>query len=135
MAYHDDDEEDWEEDEEESEEEADESEVSGLLELSDDDDQSFDNTVDELMVSDDPMHYDDVLIGRWVIVKYEGEKFIGNVDSKRNGEFLVRCLEKPFGIREPQSYESGEPIYYDEVYGTSAIPTPTRIGRKWLFKY
>ena len=135
MAYHDDDEEDWEEDEEESEEEADESEVSGLLELSDDDDQSFDNTVDELVVSDDPMHYDDVLIGRWVIVKYEGEKFIGNVDSKRNGEFLVRCLEKPFGIREPQSYESGEPIYYDEVYGTSAIPTPTRIGRKWLFKY
>ena len=113
MAYHDDDEEDWEEDEEESEEEADESEVSGLLELSDDDDQSFDN----------------LLIGT------VDEKFIGNVDSKRNGEFLVRCLEKPFGIREPQSYESGEPIYYDEVYGTSAVPTPTRIGRKWLFKY
>ena len=82
--------------------------------------------MNELLVADDPMDYDDVLIGMWVVVKYEGEKFIRNVDVKKNGEISVLCLEKPFGIREPQSYESGEPIFYDKVYETDIVPKPTQ---------
>ena len=93
------------------------------------------------VTSDDPMNYNDVLPGMWVVVEYEGEKFLGNVQHKKNGEFNVLCLDKPFGIREPQSYESVVPIYYDKVFQTDIVPTPTQIGssgrkqRKWLFTY
>ena len=93
------------------------------------------------MISDEPMHYDDVFPGMWVVVIYEGERFLGNVQHKKKGEFNVLCLEKPYGIGEPQSYESGIPIYYDKVYHTNIVPTTTqtdssgRKQRKWLFTY
>ena len=80
-----------------------------------------------------------MLVGMWVVVKYEGEKFIGNVLGKRNGEFQVHCLDKPFGIREPQSYEKVDPRtgppFYTDVYEASVTPKPVKIGRKYFFQY
>ena len=126
------------EEEEEEEEEA-LSEVSGLSELSEDEvdrsDEEVSNGVNELLVADDSMDYDDVLIEMWVVVKYEGEKFIGNVDDKKNGEISVQCLEKPFRIREPQSYENyvnylhylHRQIFVNilhTIYYTHCFPTP-----------
>ena len=136
------------ESEEESEEESEvelekesesdeESDANSDVESDEERNREADKSDSELLISDQPMNFDDVLIGMWVVVQYEGEKFIGIVDSKNenNGEYMVRCLEKPYGIREAQSYENGSAICYSAVYETSAIPTPTRVGRKWLFTY
>ena len=81
----------------------------------------------EMSVCDDPMHNNDVLLGMWVVVKYEGEKFLGKVMDKKCGEYLVRCLNKPFGISTPQTYESDEGIYYTEVYQTDVTPENKQI--------
>ena len=45
-----------------------------------------------------PITYGEVNPGIWVIVFYEGEKFLGKVQEKKAGQFKVLCLEKPFGI-------------------------------------
>ena len=41
--------------------------------------------------------------GKWLLVKYESEFFLGVVltVSTDTGSALVRCLEKPFGISDP----------------------------------
>ena len=49
--------------------------------------------------------FDDVNIGMWVIAIYEDEKWLANVVDKRGNQVLVRCLEKPFGVKEPQNLE------------------------------
>ena len=41
----------------------------------------------------------------WVLVKYEGEKFIAAVQKKVNGQYNVCCLEKPLGVNIPQEKE------------------------------
>ena len=39
----------------------------------------------------------------WVLVKYEGKKFIGTAQKKVNGQYNVCCLEKPLpGINIPK---------------------------------
>ena len=49
----------------------------------------------------DPIPYDDVATGAWVIVLFEGEKWLAKVVNKVSNEVQVRCLEKPFGINIP----------------------------------
>ena len=42
--------------------------------------------------------------GNWVIARYEGELFLGLIlEITEKDKARVQCLEKPFGITEPQS--------------------------------
>ena len=61
------------------------------------------------------MSYKDVFPRIWVVVKYEGERFLGKVLQKRCGEYVVECLSMPFGVNTPQQSED-EGIFYTEVY-------------------
>ena len=87
-----------------------------------------------------PMKFDDVEAGMWVIVVYEGEKFLGNVQDKKASQFNVLCLEKPFGINVPQNFEKGEGVYYDNVFQTDIKPEQTQVdedgkkAREWFWK-
>ena len=56
----------------------------------------------------------DVIENMWVIVIYKEEKFLGRVLEKRNSEYLVKCLQKPLGIREPQEMEK-DAIFYEKI--------------------
>ena len=56
----------------------------------------------------------------WVIVQWEGEKFLGTVTSK-GSSYHVRCLEKPLGICVPQKLEKGG-ADFEKVYQTSIVP-------------
>ena len=61
-------------------------------------------------------------IGDWVLVVYEGEKYLGKVLSKRKDEVQVHCLEKLWGIQELQQFERiDNAIFYKEVYA-SVLP-------------
>ena len=82
------------------------------------------NGSQDLPVSDDPMDFENDLEGMWVVVKYGGKQYIGNVQEKVNGpngpKYNVKCLEYCFGDRRPQTYEKGESIFFDEVFETDA---------------
>ena len=54
-------------------------------------------TINASSMEDEPMKYEDVLPGMWVLVRYEEERFLGKVTHKKCGEYYVRCLDKPFG--------------------------------------
>ena len=88
-----------------------------------------------------PMIFNDVEAGMWVIVVYEGEKFLGKVQDKKVGQFNVLCLEKQSGINIPQNFEKGEGVYYDNVCKTDIKPEQTQVDedgkktRKWFWKY
>ena len=80
----------------------------------------------------------EVSVGMWVIVKWEGEKFLGNVDSKKRTSYHVRCLEKPLGICVPQLLEEkGED--YETVFKTTIIPfqvdvdVDVNVGGHWNY--
>ena len=84
------------------------------------------------------MESEQVKIGMWVKVVYEGEKFLGKVTDVKNGYYAVRCLERPFCIGQPQQFEKeSQVIYYDEVYKTDVKPTlamnNNRGWRKWTY--
>ena len=53
----------------------------------------------------DKLKNSDVAIGMWVLVYWEGEKFLSVVRSKSRQLYHVVCLNKPFGICEPQLLE------------------------------
>ena len=75
--------------------------------------------------------------GMWVIVHYEEEKFLGKIIRKRNIGVQVRCLEKPYGIHEPQDMERDEnAILYKTLYKLRCNPPKLiQVGRKWQWKY
>ena len=68
--------------------------------------------------------------GDWVVVIYEGEKFIGKVVNAVNGQAVVQCLTKPLGINTPQDFEA-DTVYYETVYYTSIMPKLVKVGRGW----
>ena len=84
-----------------------------------------------------------VLEGDWVKVIYEGAIFIGKVSpvkvsGKQKQEFVrVRCLRKPYGIREPQDLETEEEAAdYREVYECKEEPQMVQVARrKWQWSY
>ena len=100
---------------------------------------SFNND-NEIEYGDIAMTYGDVNPGLWIIVFYEGERFLGKVQTKKAGEFKVLCLEKLFGINVAQCFESGEAIFYEKVYKTNIEPKQTQVdgygkkSRKWFWK-
>ena len=89
----------------------------------------------------DPLYYDHVKAGMWVVVLYEEKMFIGKVQYKQGDEVNVRCLALPFGINIPQEFEPGEGIFYDKVYKTDITPMQTQMDkdgkqkRKWFWVY
>ena len=87
-----------------------------------------------------PLNFDDVDLISWVLVLYEGEKFLGRVLTKAAGKFEVQCLQKPYGIRNAQQFEL-DAIYYRQVYEASIKPWATELDddgnrtRKTFYKY
>ena len=61
-----------------------------------------------------PIPFDDVNIGMWVIDIYQNEKWLANVVDKRGNQVLVRCLEEPFGVKEPQNLQREEDAIFIE---------------------
>ena len=89
-----------------------------------------------------PIPFDDVIIRMWVIAIYEDEKWLANVVDKRGNQVLVRCLEKPFGVKEPQNLEREEDaIFVEQVFHIDVVPTLSQIapngkkGCKWFWHY
>ena len=78
----------------------------------------------------------DVIENMWVIVIYKEEKFLGRVLEKRNSEYLVKCLQKPLGIREPQEMEK-DAIFYEKIYHTDFLPSlshnSTKQNELWIY--
>ena len=82
------------------------------------------------------LNYDDVTVGQWAKVLYEGEVFLGKVLQKENNEYFVQCLEKPYGIKEPQMLEKEhQSAFYDRVFEAGVRPKLTRVGRGWKYTY
>ena len=78
----------------------------------------------------------------WVIPIYEDEKWLANIVDKRGNQVLVCCLEKPFGVKEPQNLEWEEDaIFIEQVFHTDVMPTLSQIapngkkGCKWFWNY
>ena len=64
-----------------------------------------------------PLDFETVTVNLWVLVVYEGKKFLGRCLGKAGGKFRVQCLSLPFGVRLAQDLEKeADMVYYDEVY-------------------
>ena len=79
----------------------------------------------------------DVKVGMWVRVIFEDEWYLGKVMEKNGAICNVRCLEKPFGIKEPQDMEHEKyTMPYDTVYEADGInPSQIAVGRCWKWVY
>ena len=89
-----------------------------------------------------PIPFDDVNIGMWVIAIYEDEKWLADVVYTRGNQVLFCCLEKPFGIKEAQNLEWEEDtIFIEQVFHKDVVPTLLQIasnrkkGCKWFWHY
>ena len=83
-----------------------------------------------------PINPDNMKEGDWVLVEYEEERFLGKVICVKGNEVQVRCLQKPYGIREPQEFELEEDaIFYKRVFNANEHPKMIKKGRKWLWTY
>ena len=86
-----------------------------------------------------PIPFDGVNIRMWVIAIYEDEKWLANVVDKRGNQVLVCCLEKPFGVKEPQNLEQEDVIFIEQVFHTDVVPTLLQIApngkkeHKWFW--
>ena len=73
-----------------------------------------------------PLDFEVVTVNSWVLVVYEGEKFLGRCLGKAGGKFRVQCLSLPFGVSLAQDLEEvADAVYYDEVYKAPIIPWAT----------
>ena len=66
-----------------------------------------------------PIDLSNTLSGNWVIARYEGEYFLRLIleITEKKDKARVQCLEKPFGITEPQSLEPYSNVFYDhDIY-------------------
>ena len=88
------------------------------------------------------LSFEDVPVNSWVLVLYQGEKFLGQCLRKINGKFRVQCLLMPYGIRSVQVFQKEvDAVYYDKVYKTPIIPWTTELDdegkrtRKTFYKY
>ena len=70
-----------------------------------------------------------------MIAIYEEERYIVKVQAIVNGQVAVQCLEKPFGIKEPQELEQDDRCFYKTVYHTELLPELKLVGRSWKWVY
>ena len=116
--------------ENDSEETSDSDEESNINDLSDQ------GSLSARMEHLNPLEYNNITVGQWVKVMYEEELFIGKVLKKTGGETLVQCLQKPFGIREPQCLErENDSVYYQDVYQADVTPQLQKVGRCWKYNH
>ena len=108
---------------------------SGCNSNDDDDNESTDEDEDEDL---EGIPFKELKFGMWVIVEYEEERFLGQVqetavgkiDGRVKKEARVKCLEMPYGINEPQNFENGDGIFYNRWYRTNKIPEKTNLNKK-----
>lgn len=118
--------------------ESDDSDVSSSSDSSSDDGDKEMETETTLTIPTElkELTYCNVSIGQWAKVIYEGEVFLGKVLKKENNEYFVQCLEKPYGIREPQTLEKEcQSAFYEQVFETDVQPKLTKVGRGWKYTY
>ena len=68
---------------------------------------------------------DSVRSGQWLFVEYEGEFFLGIVLEVSCTGTRVQCLEKPYGISEPQDLEKAHiSAWYtlDKLFEAPVVP-------------
>ena len=73
-----------------------------------------------------------------MLVEYEKEFFLGIVLSVSASSAHVRCLEKPYGISEPQDLEKENiSIWYDlsKLFFSPLKPHLVQVKRSWKYKY
>ena len=78
---------------------------------------------------------EDVEEGDWVVVLYEEEQFLGKVVGNAGKFARVRCLEKPYTIKEPQFLEREGAIWYNTIFKPDCIPQNVKVGQKLMWKY
>ena len=81
------------------------------------------------------MDISNVKTGEWVLKNYKGKVFIGKVTEKLiNDECKVRCLEKPYGIKEPSNTEPKNHVaFYSKVYECKDIPNFITHKHNWKY--
>ena len=74
-----------------------------------------------------PIDLSNASSGNWVIARYKGKYFLGLIleITEKKDKARVQCLEKPFGITEPQSLEPYSNVFYDHdnLFKTNVIPS------------
>ena len=90
-----------------------------------------DNVVEDgvsTQCQDEPLLFDDIKPGMWVIVIYEEEKFLAKVQHKSTDAptqlINVLFLGKPLGSNTPQSFEKSS-FDVEKVYRTEIRPYQT----------
>ena len=78
---------------------------------------------------------EDVEESDWVVVLYEEEQFLDKVVGKAGKFARVRCLEKPYTIKEPQFLEREGAIWYNTIFKPDCIPQNVKVGQKLMWKY
>ena len=81
--------------------------------------------------------------GVWIVVVYEGEYFLGQVETVHpagcdvhSACALVTCLKKPYGISGEQEFENPQNIIcYDEFYKSAVTPKSSKVGCKHVLTY
>ena len=76
--------------------------------------------------------------GQWLLVEYERNFFLGIVLSVFASSTHVCCLEKPYGISEPQDLEKVDiSIWYDllKLFFSPVKPHLAQVKRSWKYKY
>ena len=63
------------------------------------------------------MSYNDIKIVMWVIAIYKNKKWLWKVVNKKANQICVCCLEKPYGVNEPQNLETQKvAVFFDQVF-------------------
>ena len=74
------------------------------------------------------------ILGQWVVVEYEKELFLGNIDVVWGGEAKVCCLQKLLKIRESSEMKfESYAVFYKKVFKCEKAPSLCSMARKWLY--
>ena len=81
--------------------------------------------------------FESVSQGQWLLVEYEKKFFLGIVLSVSPSSTHIRCLEKPYGISEPQDLEKEISIWYNlsKLFFSLVKPHLVQVKRSWKYKY
>ena len=72
----------------------------------------------------------------WLLVKYEEQKFLGEVMCVKYKDVQVCCLQISYVILELQEFECKEDaIFYKQVFRNNELPKMMKNRRKWLWSY
>ena len=88
----------------------------------------------------DPLPFEEVKVDEWVLVDYEGEYFPGIALHKHeeSRKVKVKCLEKPYGVNIPQTFESEvNHVYFSEqeIFKITIRPCVLKLKRGWKYGY